>query len=238
MAFLAQRFECKYLVPVGRVPEVRAAFLPHVVPDPYSERSVDRSYWIHSLYLDSPELDLFHSALYGERNRMKLRLRFYQETAKTVFAEIKQRKADVIFKQRAAVTPDIAAQLVRGQLPPVSEASEAFGPDYATLLNFSRWSSSLAVRPASCVSYRREAWTGRETIGQVRVTLDKGVYSERREHLTFLHADRNGTELFPGYWILELKYTDRYPVWFRDLVLRFGLDRRGAAKYVEGMRKR
>ena len=35
--------------------------------------------------------------------------------------------------------------------------------------------------------------------------------------------------------ILELKFTSRYPNWFRDLVSGFGLMQCGAAKYVDGM---
>jgi hypothetical protein len=35
--------------------------------------------------------------------------------------------------------------------------------------------------------------------------------------------------------ILELKFTDRFPDWFKELVRVFGLMQCGAAKYVEGV---
>jgi len=35
--------------------------------------------------------------------------------------------------------------------------------------------------------------------------------------------------------ILELKFTDRFPDWFRELVRVFGLMQCGAAKYVDGV---
>lgn len=238
MSFLAQRFECKYLVPTQWVPQLRAAFLPYVDPDPFAALQPDRSYFIHSIYLDSPQLNLYHAALQGERNRMKLRLRFYQDLPKTVFAEIKQRKADIIEKQRVPLTAEMAAQLAAGQLPTIAQSPQYTEQDDQVLLNFSRWSSTLMARPVSCVSYRREAWMGRRQDSQIRVTLDKQIHSEPRNQLLFKPARSDNSELFPGYWILELKYTDRFPEWFRELILRFGLYQRGAAKYVTGMRHR
>jgi hypothetical protein len=35
--------------------------------------------------------------------------------------------------------------------------------------------------------------------------------------------------------VLELKFTDRYPNWFRDLVCTFDLRQCGAAKYADGV---
>ena len=35
--------------------------------------------------------------------------------------------------------------------------------------------------------------------------------------------------------VLELKFTNRYPDWFRELVRIFGLAQCGAAKYVDGV---
>ncbi|HKQ36797.1 MAG TPA: hypothetical protein VJ063_01895, partial [Verrucomicrobiae bacterium] len=35
--------------------------------------------------------------------------------------------------------------------------------------------------------------------------------------------------------VLELKFTNRFPDWFRDLVRVFGLRQCGAAKYVDGV---
>ena len=35
--------------------------------------------------------------------------------------------------------------------------------------------------------------------------------------------------------VLELKFTNRFPDWFKDLVRVFGLTQCGAAKYAEGV---
>ena len=70
----------------------------------------------------------------------------------------------------------------------------------------------------------------------IRLTLDRAVSAEREPTLK-LEADRSRatpTEL-AKHVILELKFTGRYPYWFRDLVEVFGLMQSGAAKYCEGV---
>ena len=44
--------------------------------------------------------------------------------------------------------------------------------------------------------------------------------------------------VFDDKVILELKFTDRYPNWFRELVRVFGLMQCGAAKYVDGVARK
>ncbi len=41
--------------------------------------------------------------------------------------------------------------------------------------------------------------------------------------------------VFGNNIVLELKFTNRYPDWFRELVRIFGLAQCGAAKYVDGV---
>ena len=43
------------------------------------------------------------------------------------------------------------------------------------------------------------------------------------------------TFVFGDQVILELKFTDRFPNWFRDLVESYHLMQCGAAKYVDGI---
>ena len=41
--------------------------------------------------------------------------------------------------------------------------------------------------------------------------------------------------VYPEFTILELKFTNRFPDWFRELVRVFGVMQCGAAKYVESV---
>ena len=58
------------------------------------------SYRICSLYIDSPQLFLYNQTVLGEKNRFKLRIRFYDDDpAHPAFLEIKRRVTDVILKE-------------------------------------------------------------------------------------------------------------------------------------------
>ena len=45
----------------------------------------------------------------------------------------------------------------------------------------------------------------------------------------------NPVHAYRGFVILELKYTDRFPNWFRELVRMADTMQTGAAKYVSGI---
>jgi hypothetical protein len=45
----------------------------------------------------------------------------------------------------------------------------------------------------------------------------------------------NPVRVFPGWTILEIKFTDRFPNWLRDFVRHFGIMRSASAKYSHGV---
>ena len=80
------------------------------------------------------------------------------------------------------------------------------------------------------ISYEREAWVHPQT-NSVRVTLDRNVRGEPRHEALF--ASRMERPVFPfrNQIVLELKFTDRFPDWFADVVRHFDLVQIGAPKY-------
>ena len=72
--------------------------------DPFGATQPNLSYPVHSLYLDSPGLRLYHTTINGDKNRYKLRIRFYEDRPKTpVYFEVKRRTNNTIAKQRGGV---------------------------------------------------------------------------------------------------------------------------------------
>ena len=84
------------------------------------------------------------------------------------------------------------------------------------------------------MAYRREAWILPHT-NAVRVTLDRQVRCEPDPDARLNTIMNNPTYVFGDWVILELKFTDRFPNWFRELVEVFNLTQCGAAKYVDGV---
>jgi VTC domain len=69
----------------------------------------------------------------------------------------------------------------------------------------------------------------------VRVTFDRKIRVEPCFHsrlTTDMDAPR---QIYTDRIVLELKFTGRYPNWFRELVERFGLMRATASKYCGGV---
>ena len=86
--------------------------------DSFGATQPNLSYPVHSLYLDSPDLRLYQTTINGDKNRYKLRIRFYEDRPKApVFFEIKRRTDNTISKQRGGVKREALDQVVSGQLP-------------------------------------------------------------------------------------------------------------------------
>jgi len=115
-----QRFELKYLVSEKIAAGVRDFVSSYLMLDKYGATQPDLSYLIHSLYLDSDDLAFYWQTINGNKNRYKLRLRYYNETS-PVFFEIKRRMNNAILKERGAVRRDAVTAMLAGQLPSLDE---------------------------------------------------------------------------------------------------------------------
>lgn len=226
-----QRFERKYFLSEAQATQVREFVRAHLVPDEHSVGAPDGAYPVHSLYLDSDYLTTYWATVHCEKSRFKLRLRYYDDAPESpVFFEIKRRMNECIFKQRGAVRKSAAALLVAGHLP---EAGHLVGHEpgqLVTLQRFCHLKHALAARPKMHVAYEREAWVHPET-DSVRVTLDHHVRGEETPSVRLALGLARPHYPFGAKVVLELKYTNRFPDWFRDLVRHFNLVQGGAPKY-------
>jgi hypothetical protein len=230
-----QRFELKYRLTEELAWQVRDFVAAHLDLDENGVGKPDYSYPVHSLYLDSDQLHTYWATVNGEKNRFKLRLRFYNDDPATpVFFEIKRRVDNVIFKQRGGVHKPAAAALLAGQLPEANHLVADDAKQRFALEHFLELVQVLDARPKVHICYRREAWVDPRG-SHVRVTFDRHVLGEPRPIVHFATEPVNPVRPFGQQVILELKFTNFYPLWFRQLVERFDLVRASAAKYCESV---
>jgi len=78
-----QRFELKYLITEDMALRVRDFVRCYLGMDEYSVGKPNYSYPVHSLYLDSDDLKLYWDTINGNKNRFKLRLRYYDSGPKS-----------------------------------------------------------------------------------------------------------------------------------------------------------
>lgn len=230
-----QRREIKYIVSEDVALAVRSYLSSYLEPDEFAVGKPDNSYAVHTLYLDSNQLQTYHAANSGERNRFKLRIRYYDDDPFSPVAfEIKRRINEGIVKQRARVKREAVHALLAGESP-IPEFLHSNKPqEWNDLQDFWQLVERLQAAPRAHNAYLREAYLNAPD-ATVRVTLDRSVRMGPEFSWDLGLELTDAVEVFAGVVILELKFTDRMPTWMIEMVRGFELKSSGAAKYVQGV---
>jgi len=232
-----QRWELKYIIPEAVALALREFVASYLEIDEYGAHRPNLSYSIHNLYLDSDDLHIYWGTINGNKNRYKLRLRFYADNPNPqapVFFEIKRRMNDAILKQRCGVQRPAVEAVLAGQLPQAGELVSQDARQLGAVQRFVELSSDLRAYPVAHVSYDREAWISPHD-NSVRVTFDRNVLISPEFTARFTAEMDDPTPVFGPLVILELKFTGRFPDWFADMVRVFGLRQGSASKYADGI---
>ena len=160
---------------------------------------------IQSLYFDTPSFLLARRSLEHPRYKEKLRLRSYglAKPDSTVFIELKKKYAGVTYKRRAELTwAEAHRWLYRGEEVLDTQISREI--DYCL-------SHYEDLRPRVMLTYRREAWYGKED-HEFRVTFDEDI-RWRTQRLN-LASDLSGSPLIGEDEVLmEVKVANAIPQW-------------------------
>jgi len=230
-----QRLELKYKINENTALRIRDFVGSYLEPDEFAVGKPDFSYPVHSLYLDSDDMLTYWETINGNKNRFKLRLRYYSTKPDApVFFEIKRRMNNCIMKQRGGVRRWAVDWLLAGHIPEPEHMTSTDPKHVVALQQFCQRMATLKARPKAHIYYMREAWV---TAGDnsVRLTMDRQVQCERDFTSRLPVVMENPVLVFGDEVVLELKFTQRYPVWFQDLIRAFSINITGAAKYVEGV---
>ncbi len=226
-------FELKFVVDDRKAEGIRDWARQRLEPDPNAApveadassgtRGHADCYRVHSLYLDTPRLDIFHRipAMQGA----KYRLRRYGNDH-VVWLERKQKTEGIVRKQRAASTDGEFLHRLRG---PVEESWEGTW--------FRDQVDGLALRPTCHVTYERFARVGITPSGPVRLTLDSGLCGERTAEWAVPRALLASPSLLVGRSILELKFRGVVPTLFKELMQDLQLATGRFSKYRETVRR-
>lgn len=231
-----QRFENKYQIDEDTALKIRDYLSGYLTLDKFGATQPNYSYRVHSIYLDSPDFRTYKNTINGDRNRFKLRFRFYEDGDDNPFyAEIKRRFDKVIYKKRASLYRNALPVILNGHFPDKTHFTEPDEFYFESAEQFCRYVNHLQARPVAHVRYDREAWVTNDGHNKVRVTIDRNVYSEYYTKQYLTTKLNNPVSVFGNKRVLELKFTDRFPNWYRDLVQQFSLRQGSSAKYVDGI---
>lgn len=231
-----QRFELKYRISESKALQIRQFVQTYLDCDLYGQTQPNLSYRVNSLYLDSPNLKTYRDTINGDRNRFKLRLRYYDVNEGPVYFEIKRRHNKVIRKERASVQRELVDDLLNGGVPTHNHLVHKTPGQLHSLSNFIYLHNMIGASPKVQVTYLREAYE-RPNDNSARVTFDRNVQTCSRYKKSYGLDVRydNPVSVFGNTVILELKFTDRFPHWMQELIQVFHLRQQSAAKYVDGI---
>jgi len=229
------RLEHKYIVAPDVALAVRDFVASYLEIDEFGATQPNLSYPVHSLYLDSDDLRIYWGTINGDKNRYKLRLRFYENRPNApVFFEIKRRMNNAILKQRGAVRREAVARVLSGMLPAPEELSSTDPRQLGAIQRFVELATTLGAKPKAHIAYQREAWVQPDD-NSIRVTLDRDVLCCVDHTMALTSEMDRPYRVFGNQVVLELKFTGRFPDWFAQLVRTFHLHQGSAAKYADGV---
>lgn len=239
------RYEFKYVIDEDRAVAVADFVRAYLRPSPHNNSGPVPGHPVISLYLDSPDFFFFRQGMEGHRNRLKLRIRFYDDDwNRPAFLEIKRRTNDVISKDRAMISREAVRKFLGGGWP-----SPSIWPDPLDLVQGKRrldvynmfWKIAMMSRAQGIVyvSYVREIFESTDD-DELRVTFDRNLHGTLYDGSCRLTGPRTGftapDNQLPYFLprdgvILELKFNDRAPVWMSTLTKIFNLRRQAMCKY-------
>ena len=207
--------EIKFLIDAAVGVRIREWARSRLDADPHGNGTWSDEYRVSSVYFDTTARDVYYRR--GSYGRSKYRIRRYQE-APTVFLERKLRTGNRLAKRRTVI--DL------GILPLLSTPGSLNGDGTAW---FRRRVALRCLEPVCQVSYVRTARMATMPDGPVRLTLDADLSAIVSDSFAF--DARPGAGLLDGAMILELKYQDRLPAVFRQLMDEFRISPRRSSKY-------
>ena len=231
----SSRFELKYIVDDETALEIRDFVRSFLELDENGVGKPDYAYPVHSIYLDSDTMKTYQDTINGNKNRYKLRIRFYDDRDESpVFFELKRRMNNCIMKQRGTVRREAVQRLMDGFIPGPQDLISKEPKHLVAVQNFVRLVQQIRARPQVHVAYRREAYVPHND-NSARLTLDREVRTEIQKVYKFSTQMQHPVYVWGKSVVVELKFTNRFPEWFGELVRVFGLRQCGAAKYADGV---
>lgn len=208
--------EIKFLVDPATADRIRAWARQHLQADPHGGGPFGDTYSTTTLYLDTPDLDVFYRR--GSNGRAKYRVRRYDDNV--IFCERKLRTATRLAKRRTQVA--------------LGDVARAFTPDLADWPAewFQRRILTRRLAPTCQVRYTRMARAIDTPTGVARLTVDDTLLAGPVDGVRFGTPD---TPFLEGQVIMEMKFRQVLPARFKALLEELHLSPGTVSKYRHAM---
>ena len=210
--------ELKFVIDDALAATVREWARDRLLPDPHAG---DEGYRVSTLYLDTPQFDVFRQTEIGRAGKYRVR-RYGSEGI--VWLERKSKIEGRVHKLRESVADGDIETAVRTR----PEGNGGW---------FRKQVEELLLQPVCQVTYDRFARIGQTPVGPVRMTLDSGLCGGSTSAWSVPQEQLAGGELLERRNILELKFRTTVPALFKDLIQDLRLPLGRFSKYRETVRR-
>ncbi|MAG55370.1 MAG: hypothetical protein CMJ83_03680 [Planctomycetes bacterium] len=211
------RYEHKIILTSVEVEAVRVWASKNLERDAFAQDG-DASYSIRTLYLDSPNLDIYHRT--SDRGSTKYRIRRYGDED-VVWLERKRRRGNVVRKRREGLDLDCLDRVLNGRA------------------DFNGWPGSFreeadagGLRPTLLVLYERSAWNGPSS---ARLTIDREVRVQVALDVEDVFAPPVEPTPVTDAVVLELKFDETMPPCFETVMQLIQKESGSFSKYGRGI---
>lgn len=223
-----QRQELKYYLPQELYSELIRLIRPYMTLDKYLKNGA-KNYLVRSLYLDTDDLKFYYEKLAGLHTRKKFRIRAYSDAGSKVFLEIKRRYNDTVVKDRTT--------LDYSELHKVLDRYGRFHTDgkktdyeKEVIKSYQFFVPMLQLRPTVLVAYDREAHIG-VFDDSIRLTMDRNLRCMPGRLADDVFYTGKDWRYVNKPCILELKFNNALPFFFKRLIQQLDLWRESISKY-------
>lgn len=213
-----KRYELKYLLTMAQKETVLKAMEPYMTLDKYGRTT------IRNLYYDTDTYLLIRRSMEKPAYKEKLRLRSYQKAGldDMVFAELKKKYNDVVYKRRIALPNREAIIWLAGEKHCTQHTQIVKEIDYAVQLYGT-------LHPTIFLSYEREAYYCNDR-SDFRVTFDDNILCRQGD--LSLASEVYGTPILPeGKVLMEIKCSGGIPLWMTQVLSKEKIYKTSFSKY-------
>ncbi len=220
-----RRFEVKYLIPENYADKIIPSVLENMEWDTYAQKK--EYYKCYSLYTDGINLNSYNAVVNGDLFRKKLRFRFYDKNANYGFLEIKRKKHGVIIKDREQLSINDFKIFLKD---PLSLKLQNWDKDFTEEAIAWHWENKLESK--LWVICKRKPFI-HSLDSQFRVTFDYDlIFSEIGNDG---YSSINKQKKYEKKVIMEAKFTEKMPLWFKNIIDIYKLESSGFSKYCTGI---
>jgi len=213
-----KRYELKYILTAEQKQKVLAAMQPYMKLDKYGRTT------IRNLYYDTDTYLLIRRSLDKPVYKEKLRLRSYScaTDISPVFAELKRKYRNVVYKRRVSLPNKEATMWLSGKGHPDVHTQISREIDYC--LSFYG-----TLQPTVFLSYEREAYYAKDG-SDFRVTFDDTILCRQTD--LSLESEVYGTPILPeGQVLMEIKCSGGVPIWMTQILSMEKIYKKSYSKY-------